>query len=113
MFFPISIVHRKLPIYTPIPLGGVSNEFFGIVAFCPPDENRLKIAENSNKVKQFVVDITQTAIELYSEQIFSVVEISNAFKFASLDGFKDCFLNLKIFTSSFVYQCYNINKHKI
>jgi len=75
MFFPISTVHRKLPIYTPIPLGGVSNEFFGIVAFCPPDENRLKIAENSNKVKKFIVNITQTAIELYSEQIYSVVEL--------------------------------------
>ena len=74
MFFPISTVHRKLPIYTPIPLGGVSDEFFGIVAFCPPDENRLKIEEGSSKVKHFVADITQTAIELYSEQIYSVVE---------------------------------------
>jgi len=74
MYFPLSSGADKLPIYTPIPLGGVSKEFFGIVGFCPPAENRREIDTASDKVKRFVRDITCTAIELYSMNINRIIK---------------------------------------
>jgi hypothetical protein len=75
MYFPLNPRAKKLPIYTPIPLGGVSKEYFGIVGFCPPDETRRNIDTGSPKVKKFITELGNIAIELYAEQIFTVAKI--------------------------------------
>ena len=74
IFFPTSISAEKLPRYTPIPLGGVSDEYFGIVSFCPPAEDRRTVYTGDSNERKYAIDITNAAIELYSSNIYAVVK---------------------------------------
>ena len=73
IFFPISSSTEKLPRYTPIPLGGVSDEYFGIVSFCPPAEDRRAVYTGDSNERKYAIDITNAAIGLYSSNIYEVV----------------------------------------
>ena len=74
IFFPITSSAEKLPRYTPIPLGGVSDEYFGIVSFCPPAEDRRTVYTGDDNERIYAIDITNAAIDLYSSNIFAVIK---------------------------------------
>ena len=76
LLLPLSTNSPKLPKYTPIPLGGLTNEQIGIVTFCPPAENRREIDTASNKTKTVIDDITTAVCRLYASSFESAVKLT-------------------------------------
>ena len=74
LLLPLSINAPCLPKYTPIPLGGLTDEKIGIVTFCPPAENRREIDTASPKTKKVIENITLSAIALYADHIETALE---------------------------------------
>jgi len=86
LLLPLSTKSPKLPKYTPIPLGGLTNEQIGIVTFCPPAENRREIDTASNKTKTVIDDITSAVCSLYASSLKSAMELTlSSTEFESAD----------------------------